>query len=252
MIHIRELDKNSGVEVLGTYLIQKSLLNDQHAVVTLLEQLTFLLLAVTQAAAYINGNSIRIADYLLLLQEQEADVVELLSEDFGDDRRYKDMQNPIAMTWLISFRQINELDPLASEYLSLLACVNPRNIPESFLPRPASKKKKTDALGLLSAYSFITIQPVNKFITLHRLVHLATRNWIKNEKQFRFYIKKAADRLSSIFPGHDHTNRQLWRELLPHAMFLLSDDEFRKQEEQYIDLIQDVGTCLDTDGRYLQ
>ena len=107
MIHIRELDKNSGVEVLGTYLIQKSLLNDQHAVVTLLEQLTFLLLAVTQAAAYINGNSIRIADYLLLLQEQEAGspagALEFALDEYGKLRMNqepltaRDLENEVTM-----------------------------------------------------------------------------------------------------------------------------------------------------------
>jgi hypothetical protein len=179
VMHLHELDEKTGTEFLEKSLIQKGLLNDSHAVLALLEQLTFLPLAVAQAAAYMNENSISVSGYLLLLREQEADVVELLSEDFGDDGRYKDVQNPVAMTWLISFQQVQKLDQLACDYLSLMACVAPRNIPESFLPRPASKKKMIDALGLLSAYSFITIQPGNSFISLHR---------------------------------------QLWREYLPHAL----------------------------------
>jgi len=250
VIHVRELNEKAGMEFLERSLIQESLFNDRHAVITLLEQLTFLPLAVTQAAAYMNENGVGVSDYLLLLEEQEADVVELLSEDFGDDGRYKDTQNPVAMTWLISFHQIQKLDKLASDYLSCMACVDPRNIPESFLPRPTSKKKMIDALGLLSAYSFIAIQPGNGFITLHRLVHLATRNWMKKEDQFSLYIRKAADRLSETFPHNDHTNRQLWREYLPHALFLLGANEFQERQEHYIDYIKNVGTCLASDGRY--
>ena len=106
MIHVRELDEKAGMEFLKNSLIEKNLLDDSHAVLALLEKLTFLPLAVAQAAAYINENSIGVLDYLLLLQEQEADVVELLSEDLGDDGCYKDVQNPVAMTWLVSFQQI--------------------------------------------------------------------------------------------------------------------------------------------------
>ncbi|KAL4863239.1 hypothetical protein BDV12DRAFT_206709 [Aspergillus spectabilis] len=250
VIHAPELDEKSGVEFLEKSLIQKHLLDDHHAVITLLEELTFLPLALTQAAAYINENGIGLSDYLLLLQEQEADVVELLSEDFGDDGRYKDIQNPVAMTWLISFYQIQKLDQLASDYLSLMASVNPRDIPESFLPRAASKKKMTDALGLLNAYSFITIQLGSGSITLHRLVHLATRNWMKKEEQFALYTRKAADRLRETFPHDNHNNRQLWREYLPHALFLLGENGFKERQEDYIDYIENVGSCLDSDGRY--
>ncbi|GAB1194772.1 hypothetical protein APSETT444_004022 [Aspergillus pseudonomiae] len=251
-IHVPELNEETGVDFLGKLLMQKNLLrDDSYAVSALLQQLTFLPLAVTQAAAYIYENGIKVSDYLLLLQEQEADVVELLSEDFGDDGRYKEIQNPVIKTWLTSFYQIQKLDGLAFEYLSLMACLDPRNsIPESFLPRPASKKKMTEALGLLKAYSFIAIQTGNGFITLHRLVHLATRAWMKNEKQYVFYITKAADRLNETFPHNDHTNRQLCREYLPHALFLLSDNQFKKRQDMYVDLIQSVGSCLCSDGRY--
>lgn len=250
VMHLRELDEKTGTEFLEKSLIQKGLLNDSHAVLALLEQLTFLPLAVAQAAAYMSENSISVSDYLLLLREQEADVVELLSEDFGDDGRYKDVQNPVAMTWLISFQQVQKLDQLACDYLALMACVAPRNIPESFLPRPASKKKMIDALGLLSSYSFITIQPGNSFISLHRLVHLATRNWMKKEEQFPRYIQYATDRLSENFPDNDEANRQLWREYLPHALALLDENEFQKQIEKYIDYIRKLGICLHSDGRY--
>ncbi|KAI9373906.1 hypothetical protein BJX61DRAFT_355122 [Aspergillus egyptiacus] len=250
VIHVRELDKQSGLEFLQKSLIEKSLLDDRDAAITLLEQLTFLPLAISQAAAYINKNGIAVSEYLLLLGEQEEEVMDLLSEDFGDERRYSDMQNPVAMTWLISFRQIQTFNQLASDYLSLMACVGPRNIPQSLLPQPASKKKMVDALGLLSAYSFITFQLGKRSITLHGLVHLATRNWLKKDGQFPLYVRKAADRLSEIFPKCHHTNRQLWREYLPHALFLMDQNEFKEHREQYVDYMENVGRCLHHDGRY--
>jgi len=51
-----------------------------------------------QAAAYINENGITLLDYLSLLEEQEQDVINLLSKDFKDKRRYQDVKNPIVTT----------------------------------------------------------------------------------------------------------------------------------------------------------
>jgi tetratricopeptide (TPR) repeat protein len=251
VIHVRELDKNSGVDFLGKYLIEETLLNDHHAVVTLLEQLTFLPLALIQAATYINENCIRISDYLLLLHEQEADVVELLSEDFGDDGRYKDIQNPVALTWLVSFHQIQKLDPLAADYLSLMACVDPRNIPESFLPRAEPKKRMIDALGILSAYSFITLQPGNESITLHRLVHLATRNWMRKDRTFSAAILKTAEQLQMVFPDDHHSKREVWRKYMPHALALMGEKHFQAERQRYQGLLWNVGKCLVSDARYI-
>ncbi|GES60074.1 putative kinesin light chain [Aspergillus terreus] len=249
-IPVRELDAKSCVEFMEKSLVQKSLLNDSRDVAALVEQLTFLPLAITQAAVYINKNGIAVSDYLLLLQEQEADVVELLSEDFDENGRYEDVQNSVARTWLVSFHQIQKLNPLAAEYLSLMACLNPRNIPRSLLPKPTTKKKMFDALGLLDAYSFITLQSPNGAINFHPLVHLATRNWLKKEEQFPIYISKAAERLEETFPYDDHTNRQLWREYLPHILFLLGETTFEKRQEQYIGYIHKVETYLSSDGRH--
>ncbi|EDN05636.1 conserved hypothetical protein [Histoplasma mississippiense (nom. inval.)] len=162
VIPIPALDQETGVEILKKSLIRKDLLDDRDTTIAFLKQLTFLPLAITQAAAYVNENDIGLADYIALLQEQEPDVVELLSEDFVDEGRYTNIQNPVATTWLISFQQIQHLDELAADYLSLMACINPRDIPQSFLPQPTSKKKRTDAVGLLKAYSFINSDPTNR------------------------------------------------------------------------------------------
>lgn len=51
----------------------------------MLTELTYLPLAIVQAAAYMNENSVGPADYLSLFNEQEEDVIELLSEEFKDD-----------------------------------------------------------------------------------------------------------------------------------------------------------------------
>ena len=44
---------------------------------------------------------ITLGDYLSLLTNQEEEIVALLSEEFEDEGRYRDMKNPVTTTWLI-------------------------------------------------------------------------------------------------------------------------------------------------------
>ncbi|KAE8134120.1 hypothetical protein BDV38DRAFT_286145 [Aspergillus pseudotamarii] len=249
-ISISKVDEETGIKMLQMALPGGDLSDDRGTAVALLSQLTFLPLAIMQAAAFVKENSISLGDYLTLLQEQEPEVVELLSEDFETEGRYQDVPNPVATTWLVSFQQIQQIDQLAAEYLSFMACVNPRNIPQSLLPPAKSKIQMVKVLGLLSAYSFISDQAKHNPLNLHRLVYLATRSWMRRNQQFTLFIRKTAERLTEAFPNDDHTDRNLWRAYLPHALSLLEEDEFKGQQEQYIDLLEKVGDCLVSDGRY--
>lgn len=249
-ISVLKVDEETGIKMLQMALPGEDLSDNREIAVALLIQLTFLPLAIMQAVAFIKENSIGLEDYLALLQEQEQEVVELLSEDFETEGRYQDVPNPVATTWWVSFQQIQQIDQLAAEYLSFMACINPRNIPQSLLPPAKSKIKMVKALGLLSAYSFISDQAKDSPLNLHRLVHLATRNWMRGNQQLTLFMRKTAGRLTEAFPNNDHTKRNLWRSYLPHALSLLEEDEFKGQREQYIDLLENIGDCLVSDGRY--
>ena len=54
------------------------------------------------------------------LERQEDVMVELLSQDFEDEWRYAESRNAVAVTWLISFHQIQRLNPLAADYVSII------------------------------------------------------------------------------------------------------------------------------------
>lgn len=117
-----------------------------------------------------------------LLTDQEEDIIDLLSEEFEDDRRYHNINNLVVTTWLILFEQVRYHDPLAANYLSFIAYIDAKDIPQSLLLLGASRKKETDAIGMLDAYSFIIRQSSGLAFNLHRLVHLATRNWLRKEE----------------------------------------------------------------------
>jgi hypothetical protein len=59
-------------------LVDQDLLSSQGDATALLARLTYLPLAIVQAAMFINANRISLGDYLSLLEEQEEDVIDLL------------------------------------------------------------------------------------------------------------------------------------------------------------------------------
>ncbi|KAL4909946.1 hypothetical protein BDW74DRAFT_186277 [Aspergillus multicolor] len=215
VFHIAEPDPKAAMRIMEMSLVDKAIHSggNQAIALQLLENLAFFSLAISQATAYINKNSIGISDYMDLLQNQEAEVIDLLSEDFGDNWRYQDIQNPVAKTWLISFQQIQHLNQVAADYLQFMACINPRDIPKSLLPE-ATSKKMMDAIGLLKAFSFVLEQAGS--LSLHRLVHLSTRNWLRMQGHFDQQICSSASHFDEVFPDDTYTDRKLWQEYLPH------------------------------------
>ncbi|CRG89878.1 hypothetical protein PISL3812_06917 [Talaromyces islandicus] len=250
VISVDEMDDQMAANLLLASLTEKHVHRDQIST-ELLRQLSGLPLAIVQAASYINETKISLESYLSLLVEQEDVLLELLSQDFEDDWRYDRLQNPVAATWLISFRQIQRSNSLAADYLSFMACVHPRNIPRSLLPPATSIIQQQKALGLLKAYSFITGEDYDRVIHLHRLVHLASRNWLKTkEEQFTFWTNHAVNRLGEIFPSSAHENRTLWREYIPHAQFIFQRQELNLDNQDQYRFMQNVAECLYRDGQY--
>jgi tetratricopeptide (TPR) repeat protein len=249
VVPVGEMDKMMAEELLEKLLSDSDLLTDSEATTDLLQKLTHLPLAIVQAAAYINANKITLAKYTVLLDETEQSKVELLSEEFEDEGRYDNSKNPVATTWLISFEQIRNYEPLAAEYLSFMSCVDAKDIPQSLLPLAQSTKKAVEAIGTLTAYAFVTEHKTEQLLDLHRLVHLAARNWLRTEGSIAAWAANALERLVEVFPNNDHTNRSLWRTYLPHARYVL-EIEKNSEGSKTAELLWKFGMCNYSDGRY--
>jgi hypothetical protein len=250
VVDVPEMDENAATRLLQKCLIDPDLVNSKSDTATLLRELTYLPLAIIQAAAYINENRITFSDYISLLGEQEEDVIDLLREDFEDEGRYHDVKNPVATTWLISFEQIRKRDPLAADYLSFMACIEPKDIPRALLPKGSSQKKEMDAIGTLDTYSFIFRRSADEYLDLHRLVHLVMRNWLREQKLIAQWTQKSISRLEEVFPDHDYRNPSVWRMYLPHIQYALSSDAIDQDSVSRIQLVEIFGMCLFVDGRY--
>jgi tetratricopeptide (TPR) repeat protein len=251
IVEISEMSTESSKELFKKCLINPHLTDGDSNTEELLTRLAYLPLAIVQASAYINKNRITITDYLSLLDESDESMMELLGEEFEDQSRYPNSHHPVATTWAISFKQILERNPLAADYLSLMACVEPDGIPEALLPMGPSQKQRIDAIGTLIAYSFVTRREGSATFDLHRLVHLAMRYWLLENGIMTKWAFKATERLVEVFPSDEHENRAVWRAYSPHAIYALNSKYVSQNKNiDYVELSNKVGMCLLSDGKF--
>ncbi|KAI8651259.1 NB-ARC domain-containing protein [Fusarium keratoplasticum] len=247
VIKLSEMGLGEAKDYLRKSLYRQDSLQDDKAVVELLDNLDYLPLAIKQATAYMNENDLTIAEYLEVLQNTEDDMVELLRSEFRDDTRYmqsEQCQNAVATTWVISFRQIREVDPFAAHLLSFMACLEPKAIPQSVLPQPETRQKLTSSIGTLCSYGFLSKYAGGQMHEMHRLVHLATRTWTKSEGIMERVSQDAVAHFDQIFPFGNWDERELWRQYLPHALAIIREHEEDAPPNYPYHLIHCVARCL--------
>lgn len=99
----------------------------------LASRLEHLPLALAQAAAFMEANTMGVGEYLDMLRDSDQAVVDLLSEDFETVGRDRLAPRAVAETWMLSFEQIKRQSPLAAELLSLMSFFDRQAIPVEFL-----------------------------------------------------------------------------------------------------------------------
>ncbi|MCJ1392735.1 hypothetical protein MMC18_005606 [Xylographa bjoerkii] len=191
----------------------------------LLEELAYLPLAITQAAAFISENCLDISEYLELLCTGDSELKELLSEHLEDPRRDFDTENSVMRTWKLSFDQISKEKPRAIQVLSLMAVLDQHGVPRFLL-------RKTDeteigfkiAIGALQAFSLISVgKGKNATFRMHRLVYISTQQWLEVHGMLQHWQAKALRVVLKHLPArHDYQNWSLLEALTPHSQLVLS------------------------------
>ncbi|KAG9229325.1 hypothetical protein BJ875DRAFT_508003 [Amylocarpus encephaloides] len=155
---------------------------------------------------------------------------------------------PLAIVQAIVYINVNKITPKA--YLLLLAKQkqkhssssreehNHKDIPLSVL-QMAPILEGVDPIETLHAYSFITKRQAQSAVELHRLMHLATRQWLQRQNLLTEWTEIAITRLVRDFPDNTHGNISKWRRLLPHAKFVL-----------LLGLMMKCAASLMSEGRY--
>ncbi|KAI1085927.1 hypothetical protein F5B19DRAFT_248199, partial [Rostrohypoxylon terebratum] len=194
---------------------------DTESITRLLEFLTNLPLAIKQASAYLAKTGMPASKYLQHCQSSNKTMAKLLSQDFEDRNRYKNINNPVATTWLISFNHISRDCPLAALYLRFICYLAEKDIPASLLPPGEDELGADEAIGILKGYAFIMERNEPDSFDIHRLVRLVMRNWLQTNGEWQEWATKVFQRLTDKYPFPKHENRAIWMRYLPHGQAVL-------------------------------
>ncbi|KAK4116060.1 hypothetical protein N656DRAFT_786545 [Canariomyces notabilis] len=248
IIPVEEMSRDEALKLLQEWL-KGDQMRDMTSTDALLEFLANLPLAIRQASAYMAEKQISTSEYLELCKSSDEDMIELLSRDFEDRHRYKGIQNPVATTWLISFRHISDHDPLAADYLRFMCFLAGKDIPQALLP-PSGRLKTIDALGTLKAYAFISQHKESDTYNIHRLVQISMLSWLAQSGEQGEWAAKVLQRLADVFPSPKHENREEWIRYLPHTQRALELRKSIEDGDALIGLIFNVGDGLHQLGKY--
>ncbi|KAK2055584.1 hypothetical protein LY76DRAFT_628220 [Colletotrichum caudatum] len=230
IIEIDKMDQNETGQLLQKMLGKEASLEEA---ASLSARLEYLPLALVQAAAFIQENSISISKYLQLLDESNETLVDQLSEPFDTVGRDSDVPNEVAAAWIVSFNQIQQSHILATEILSLICLLDRQAIPEKFITvycdvRCAGQQQPgigevTKALGTLKAFSFVTESKDNT-LDMHRLVQLVTRKWLVMRNEYHNYSRYSLLVACRLLRSEKHATQQERMDFLPHAISVLRNE----------------------------
>ncbi|KAK7181981.1 kinesin light chain [Paraphaeosphaeria sporulosa] len=248
IIALRELTPDTALMVLQNRLANP--LSDTRQLreaELLLRELSYLPLAVVQAAACINASGMAVQEYRAQLDEHKEAAFERISSP-GSNLYGHSTDDPVAATLFVSMGHVYK-NVLAADYLFLAACVERKDIPLDLF-EAASSSVREDAFMVLDKYALISRRPADSSLDIHRLVHRALREHLQKHRQLQQWIQRTIARLLQVFPDSNHSNRSKWRRLLPHVQFALSHSQGDDDNEQRVDLARNCAMTLLSDGRY--
>ncbi|KAJ5675274.1 uncharacterized protein N7477_005208 [Penicillium maclennaniae] len=179
-----------------------------------------------------NENLMDISSYVKLLDGQEQDTIDLLSQEFEDEGRYKSIKNPVATTWLTSFDQIRRQNSLAFViWPSWHASIQKTYRSRYFRRQSLSRERKHLACCVpILLFTHITPVPVLICIALSSL----------------------QPRIGSSrhYPAYNPTSRSEWRAAMPHALQTIHLTSNEPATADAIHLLSTIGFCQNGDGRY--
>jgi tetratricopeptide (TPR) repeat protein len=237
-ISIPVLTKSEGRQLLCSRITGD---HSEESVVELLEELEYIPLAITQAAAFMSKRRRTISQYLELYRKSDSARVRMLSYEFSDHARQYNSMESVAKTWIISFESIRRGNPRSADLLSLMCCFDRHTIPSALLYEEEEDILDfEDAVSVLCAFSLIESDEAGTSFDMHNLVQLATKLWLIDEKKGEEdkWAFEALKSLARNFPAPlHHVTPEYWKlcgDFLPHAQIILAHP-FKSQREE-IDL----------------
>ncbi|KAL4885199.1 hypothetical protein BJY04DRAFT_214537 [Aspergillus karnatakaensis] len=163
-------------------------------------------------------------EYMPLAMGNDNQKLSLLDHEGGQLRRDKESKSSIILAWQISFDQIQQEQPTAANFLSLMSFFDRQQIPESVLHNSYMQEdclpQNTfeEDVQMLRNFSFISISTDAKSFEMHRLIQLATQKWLEVHGELEEWEHRFVKALLRELPGTDSPNYlDTFRSLLPHA-----------------------------------
>ncbi|WZH48136.1 uncharacterized protein QYS62_009302 [Fusarium acuminatum] len=258
-IEVVKMDEDESIQ-----LLRQGLQGDESTedLLQLSSRLEFLPLALVQAAAFIQENSITVNDYLQLLEGSDKDLIDLLSEDFETVGRDSDTPRAVAETWMLSFQQIEREYPFAGDLLSLMSLFDRQAIPLEFLEFYSEEKKRAEsnvrmqlvkALGVLKAFCFIRADKGGDH-NMHRLVQLVTRTWLIRKGIMGPFARDALLSVSEFYPYAYFEEISTCTAYIPHAISVLDLQLVESDEDRLLraSMLHRVASFFVNEGWYTE
>jgi Cdc6-like AAA superfamily ATPase len=249
IIALQDLTPDTALRMLQNHLARPLSDAEQHEAKDLLRELSYLPIAVVQAAACMNASSMTVQEYRAQLDEREELALRYSSDPLEGHLRSSGATNPVATTLSVSIDQITRSDASAADYLSLAACVDRKDISVNLL-EAASPQRREDAIKVLDKYALITRRPAESALDVHQLVHRALRERLQVQGRLEHWTQHTITQLLGVFPDYNHSNRSKWRRLLPHTQYALLHSPTDDNDEERLDLARKCASALYSDGRY--
>jgi nucleoside phosphorylase/tetratricopeptide (TPR) repeat protein len=228
--------------------LQEDQIQDVESTNALVHHLAYLPLAIKQASAYMKRTGISTSEYLGYCLESDSNQIMLLGQDFADRGRYNQILNPIATTWLISFTHMARSYPLAAHYLKFTSFLAEKDLPLSLLPQGKDRMEEDEAVAALKGYGFITSRERSQSFDIHRLVRLATRNSLQNDRAW--YIENVTQQITESIPFPTDSNRHVWARHLPHIQVIIDFSEECADKQMASQLMYRAAIAFRMLGKY--
>ena len=242
--------------LLGEGLVSDTPKDDQ---VALFDDLDYLPLAISQAAAFMIKRRKRVADYLILIRD-DSTRSQILSRKGYHHGRTERSSESVVSTWWVTFRSIKKENTRAAELLTMMSLLDRHEIPVSMLQDPEEGTFDfEEAIGLLEDFSLIsTFSSVNScrkraleqlkqmthdtrkpfvFGGMHRLVQESTKAWLsQSDGNATDIAMKTLERIGRCFETTTEKT-QLCILLYPHlnASLYYNSEMFETSEKSFDD-----------------
>ncbi|CAN9082589.1 unnamed protein product [Alternaria alternata] len=246
---LRELTLDAALRMLQVRLARPLANTEQQKAEHMLRELSYLPLAVMQAAACIKASDMTVQEYRSRLDDHKELAIEHSGDSSGGRLQDPGVQDPVDAALFLSMNEINRDNAFAADCLFLAACVDRKDILFD-LVEASSTQAREDAIGILDKYALITRRPAESALDIHRLVHRALRKRLQVKGWLIQWTQRAITQLLWVFPDGDHSNRSKWRRLLPHAQYALSHSPTDDDDEEKLELASKCAIALCSDGRY--